>query len=67
MAKGIIKYALFNSSEDFEIWQKETDVEIFNISPIISSAEAFDTDSENPTRVCNVTTTIKVFVTYEAE
>lgn len=60
MMKDIIKYKMFQSSNDFEQWQKDSDVQIGAISPMVLGGDyAVVSDVEG-----RIDVNVQVFVTY---
>lgn len=58
--KDIVKYRLFQNSDDFEQWQKDNDVQICAISPMASGGD-YAVTSEVEGRI---DVNVQVFVTY---
>jgi hypothetical protein len=64
--KIIVKYKIFSSSEEFEAWQAETDIQLHLICPVSergSFANTFSQGREYPQWTDSISN-ISVFVTY---
>ncbi len=61
---GILKYKLFKDSEEFEEFQKNNDMKICNLSPMLNSMSV-ETPSANSEQ--NLETSIGLFVVYSLD